>query len=137
MKNEPRGKILVVDDSSAALKMARLALESAGYEVVTKQEAILVSSTILREKPHIALLDVNMPAIQGDRLVEIIRGHPACAATMLLLYSMKPAEELQELVRRCGADGFIQKSADMSLLVEQIDRWMGRLEERVAGQAEG
>lgn len=126
---EPRGRILVVDDSPAALKMARLPLESAGYEVLTKKEAVLVSSTILREKPHIVLLDVNMPAIQGDKLVEIIRGHPACADTILLLYSTKSAEELGALARRCGADGFVQKSPDSSLLVQQMNWWMGQIEE--------
>ncbi len=131
--NEPRGRILVVDDSPTALKMARLPLESAGYEVITKKEAVLVSSTILREKPHIVLLDVNMPAIRGDKLVEIIRSHPSSADTILLLYSQKPAEELGALARRCGADGFVQKSADSGLLVEQMNWWMGRIE----GHAEG
>lgn len=136
MKNGSKGRILVVDDSSAALKMARVALEDAGYEVITKQEAVLVSSTILREKPHIVLLDVTMPAVSGDKLVEIIRGHPACAETTLLLYSVKPAAELEALARRCGADGFIQKGPGANLLVQQVNLWMGRLEERAAGAAE-
>lgn len=125
--DQPRGRILVVDDSPTALKMARLSLESAGFEVITKKEAVLVSSTILREKPHIVLLDVNMPVIQGDKLVEIIRSHPACADTVLLLYSQKTAEELGPLARRCGADGFVQKSADSNLLVQQMNWWMGRI----------
>lgn len=131
MKNTPKGKILIVDDSSSVLKIARLALERGGYEVIAKQEAVLVSSTILRETPDIVLLDVNMPAVQGDKLVEIIRGHAAGAGTILLLYSVKPTAELETLARRCGADGFIQKGADANLLVPQMDRWMKRRGERV------
>ena len=125
-----KGKILIVDDSPTALKVARLALENAGYEVITRKEAVLVSSTIMREDPQIVLLDVTMPAVTGDKLVEIIRSHPACAGTIVLLYSVKPAAELEALARRCGADGFIQKGPDASLLARQIDRWMGRLQER-------
>jgi DNA-binding response OmpR family regulator len=130
MKTAAKGKILVVDDSSSALNLTRLALEGAGYNVLTKREAVLVSHTILHESPDIVLLDVNMPAVQGDKLVEIIRGHPANAGTLLLLYSGKPAEELEALVRACGADGFIQKGADANLLASQVDMWMGRREQR-------
>ncbi len=125
-----KGKVLVIDDSSAARKIVSLTLEDAGYEVIAKKQAVLVTSTILREKPDIVLLDVNMPAIQGDKLVEIIRGQPAGDGTILLLYSVKPAGELGVLARRCGADGFIQKSADASLLPQQMDMWMGRLAAR-------
>ncbi len=124
-----RGKVLIVDDSSSALKMASLALKNAGYEVIAKKEAILVSSTIQREKPQIALFDVNMPAIQGDKLAEIVRGHPACAETVLLLYSSQPDVELETLARNCGADGFIQKGLDAGNLVRQVNRWMSRIEE--------
>ncbi len=130
MKTAAKGKILVVDDSSSALNLTRHALEGAGYNVITKREAVLVSHTILHETPDIVLLDVNMPAIQGDKLVEIIRGHPANAGTLLLLYSVKPAKELEELVRACGADGFIQKGSDANLLARQIDMWMGRIKQR-------
>ncbi len=132
MRTAAKGKILVVDDSSSALNLTRYALEGAGYNVITKREAVLVSSTILHEKPDIVLLDVNMPSVQGDKLVEIIRNHPANAGTMLLLYSIKPAEELEELVRECGADGFLQKGSDANLLASQIDMWMGRVEKRRA-----
>ena len=125
-----KGKILVIDDSAAARKIVSKTLESAGYEVIAKKQAVLVTSTIVREKPHIVLLDVNMPAIQGDKLVEIIRGHPAGAGTILLLYSVKPAAELEALARRCGADGFIHKGAEASLLPQQMDLWMGRLAAR-------
>lgn len=126
MKSTPKGKILVIDDSASALSIVSQVLENAGYEVIVRKEAVLVSSTILRERPDIVLLDVNMPAIQGDKLAEIIRGHPAGAKTTLLLYSVKPADELETLARRCGADGFIQKGADASRLPQQMDLWMSR-----------
>ncbi len=132
-----KGKILVIDDSSAARKIVSLTLERAGYEVIAKKQAVLVTSTIMREKPDVVLLDVNMPAIQGDKLVEIIRGHPAGAGTILLLYSVKPAVELEALAHQCGADGFIQKGADASLLPRQMDMWMGRLAARAEDALEG
>jgi len=135
MKTAAKGKILVVDDSSSALNLTRHALEGAGYNVLTKREAVLVSHTILHESPDIVLLDVNMPAVSGDKLVEIIRGHPANAGSLLLLYSSKPADELEALVRACGADGFIQKGPDANLLARQIDMWMGRREKLTGDRA--
>ena len=135
MKTTAKGKVLVVDDSSSALNLTRRALEAAGYNVLTKREAVLVSHTIRHEAPDVVLLDVNMPAVQGDKLVEIIRNHPATAGTVLLLYSVKPAEELEALVKECGADGFIQKGPDPNLLASRIDMWMERARKR-ADEAE-
>ncbi len=121
-----KGKVLVIDDSSMARKIAAITLERAGYEVIVEGEANQVAGAISRERPDIVLMDVNMPAIQGNKLAELARDHPAGGDMILLLYSGKSADELETLARDCGADGFVQKNAEVGSLGQQIEMWMSR-----------
>ena len=121
-----KGKILVIDDSQSVLESARLALEDAGYEVLTLRQALMSSAKIMRGRPDLVLVDVNMPTIDGDQLVEVVRRNESANDALLLLYSAKPPAELGALARRCGADGFISKSTDPESLPRQVNRWMAR-----------
>ncbi|MEE8408974.1 MAG: hypothetical protein V3T05_05175, partial [Myxococcota bacterium] len=43
---------------------------------------------------------------------------------IILLYSVKDETELQALVLRCGADGYIQKSAKPGHLLREVNGWL-------------
>ncbi len=123
---EAKGKILVVDDSPTVLGVARVTLENAGYEVVTISEALRVSMTVLSEKPDLVLMDVNMPLLDGNKLIEIMRRSLILRDCKVLLHSSEPASVLRDLTQECAADGFIRKTTDRERLVEQVDTWMER-----------
>ena len=63
-----RQKIIVVDDSEICRDTAQLMLEEAGFEVITLGSPLGFSKTLLAEKPHLALVDVSMPALKGNRI---------------------------------------------------------------------
>jgi two-component system phosphate regulon response regulator PhoB len=62
-------KILIVDDDSALLNMYRLALQTAGCEVMTTQSAEEALDLVFREKFVLVLLDVMMPQLDGISLI--------------------------------------------------------------------
>ncbi len=117
-------KILIVDDNKVALRAAGSALEAAGYDVVTRSEPIGTTATIIRERPSVVLLDVNMPALEGDDIVRAIRRCPSVRDTVVLLYSSEPADRLERLVDECKADGYICKSSETSELCGFVARWV-------------
>lgn len=119
-----RGKVLVVDDSEIVLNATRLVLEYSGFEVLTSPTPFGTQSTIARELPDLVLLDVTMPALRGDALVEMIRASKSSRKTRIVLHSDRPAKELNELVQRCGADGYICKTSDHDELVRQVRIWV-------------
>lgn len=102
-------KILVVDDNQLILSMASDMLEGAGYEVVTQDSPLGVSSVVMKERPDLVLLDVNMPAISGDKVVDIIRKYDEFKNVPILFFSDRSEEDLDALTRTSGADGFIPK----------------------------
>jgi DNA-binding NarL/FixJ family response regulator len=58
---------------------------------------------------NIRLLDVNMPALSGDRLCSLIRANGSRHETATLLYSSNDEEALRASVQRHGANGYVCK----------------------------
>ena len=119
-----KGKILVIDDSETALAIARRTLEAAGYAVLTANSALRLPAIVHSERPDLILLDVEMPALRGDQVLELTKLFDFLQRSPIVLHSSKSEEELQELVRRSGASGYIKKTSDSLNFVSQVDEWI-------------
>ena len=71
-QRQRRGKVLVVDDDRVALEVARERLESADFEVITRDAPLGTSAAVQKERPDIILLDVQMPVLSGNSLAKLI-----------------------------------------------------------------
>ena len=115
--------ILVVDDSAVELEVTRLFLINAGFEVITRSRPIGTAAEILRMKPDIVLLDVLMPGgLTGDKITKLIR--ESGIATKIVLHSGKESNELRELSRECGADGYIKKTNDKHEFINKVKSFL-------------
>jgi two-component system chemotaxis response regulator CheY len=117
-------KILVVDDSDLCRDLTRLILEGFGYEVVTLDSGLGLSRALGREKPDLVLLDVSMPALSGNQVVEVTRQHKLHRCP-IVLFSDRPTVELSALARSCGAAGFIAKTSNPNALAQSVERFLG------------
>jgi DNA-binding response OmpR family regulator len=115
---------MVVDDSPVALEAAALALEEAGMAVVKVDTPIAVQLVVAREHPDLLLLDVNMASLSGEHVVKSLRASRTLAKTRVVLYSDLPEAQLADLARRCGADGYLQKTNHAPALVERVRQWL-------------
>jgi DNA-binding NarL/FixJ family response regulator len=88
----------------------------------------MVSALVLRNKPRIVLMDVNMPAIRGDEAAKIIARSKGIAGVSLLLHSDLPEEELRERAVKSGASGFIRKTLDEGHFLQQVRKWVEKAE---------
>lgn len=119
-------KIMIVDDSEMILEMVKCILEEAGYEVVTRDSPFGTAVAASTEKPDLILLDVSMPALSGDRIVEVVKDNQKLKDVKVCLFSDRSIRELNELVLSCGADGFIQKTDNDDDFVRQVAAYMNR-----------
>ncbi len=120
-----KGKIVVVDDSEICRDLVRHALEAHGYQVMCLDSPFGLSRMVNRERPDLVLVDVSMPGLQGDKLVECLLSHRLHRCP-LVLHSDKPEAELKELVRSSGAAGFIVKKNDGAALARDVEAFLGR-----------
>jgi DNA-binding NarL/FixJ family response regulator len=125
--------VLVIDDSEVVLELVREALEAAGLKVQTRLGPQGSVNAVLREKPSLVLLDVNMPSLTGDAIAKIISRTETRPDTIILLHSSLSAPTLRLKAISTGADGFIQKSNDMSLLVLEVLAWLSGMRNRHPG----
>ena len=79
--------------------------------------------TLSAEKPDLALIDISMPALNGDKLIEIARKHRD-ANCLLVLFSNRKPDELAKLAKHCGAAGFIQKTGSAEVLGREVGAFL-------------
>ncbi|MCP5044115.1 MAG: response regulator [bacterium] len=105
--------VLVVDDDPVILAAVPAILESMGHSTLTHCQGLGTSGIVLDEKPHVVLLDINLPDVNGDQLVQIIqkrRWNPDEPWPVVILHSGGKAEVLEELVKTTHAAGAIKKT---------------------------
>jgi CheY-like chemotaxis protein len=116
-------RIVVIDDSKLVLAIATEALEGAGFEVLTTDSGIEANQFIYSSRrPDLILIDVMMPLLNGDRKVRLLKERESSHHIPVILMSTKARNELEQLTRESGADGYIQKPFDEASLVQQVDR---------------
>jgi CheY-like chemotaxis protein len=116
-------RIVVIDDSKLVLAIATEALEGAGFEVLATDSGIEANQFIYSSRrPDLILIDVMMPLLNGDRKVRLLKERESSRHIPVILMSTKTREELEQLTRESGADGYIQKPFDEASLVQQVDR---------------
>jgi len=114
-----RHKVLIVDDNEVCRAVVRESLELDGFDVIELENPLGMSRVVNHEKPDVVLMDVEMPAMEGDKAVEILLKH-RLHDCKILLYSGRPPKELATLARNCGAAGFVPKSVTDAALAKAI-----------------
>lgn len=111
-------RVLVIDDSSVARHQIRLALEQLGIEctlVTDGLEALELIERMLGDGIEIAshflmvISDIEMPEMDGYQLTSRIRANPRTGGIYILLHSSISGVFNIEMVKRTGANKFIQK----------------------------
>jgi len=80
---------VIVDDDSAALELARLALEPAGWTLHTCTQADEVFRLVRESRPSVVLVDLLMPDMDGFEVVDRLRGDPVTASVPIVVLTSK------------------------------------------------
>ena len=137
-------RVLIVDDNELLLEVAKATLSAAGFDVLTSDSASGFSAALANAQPQLALVDVLMPALNGDQLIEIARRQHASRGgrevgdgareCIFILHSNLPETDLRDLAERCGARGFIRKALRPAALGVQLQDFLRREGLPIPGQ---
>src|SRR4029077_6561324 len=109
--------ILVVDDEPQIRRVLRVTLSSNGYEVIEAMNGEEAIATVIRERPDLILLDVNMPGMSGFEVCSKIRfsfGGP------IIMVTVRNSEQDKILALDSGADDYVVKPFAMGELLARI-----------------
>ncbi len=121
-----KGKIIVIDDDAKALSVAKRLLEAAGYEVITTESPLRMPQLVQREKPDLVLLDVEMPALSGEHVLDFTTLFDFLRQIPIVLHSSKSEDELKSLVDRSPAVGYIKKTGNGLAFVSQVEKFIAQ-----------
>ena len=127
-------RILIVDDEDDIREFIGYNLRREGYTISTAsngKEAVEVARTT---QPHLILLDMMMPIMDGRQACEAIRQIPELSDTFILFLSAVQEEQCQLESYLAGADDYITKPVSMKVLCSRINAIMKRIKPDVASQ---
>jgi two-component system chemotaxis response regulator CheY len=117
----PKARVLVVDDSSLVRLYYRSALEKAGFTVEQAINGIEAMEKVLSEPFDLAIVDVNMPRMDGFTFLRSLRSGAADVATLPALIISTEAE-MQDVAeaRAAGANFYLVKPVAETELVRHV-----------------
>jgi two-component system KDP operon response regulator KdpE len=110
-------RILTIDDEKQIRKLLKIGLEAEGFEVSDASGAIEGLDAVVKQKPDILLLDLNLPDGYGLDLLKRIREF---SEVPVIVLSVKDKEADKIELLEAGADDYITKPFGMGELLARI-----------------
>ncbi len=122
-------RILLVDDEPDILEIVSYNLSNEGYKVFTAKNGVEGVSKAKKKSPHLIILDVMMPEMDGIEACEIIRKTPGLEHTIITFLTARGEDYSQVAGFDAGADDFITKPIKPKVLVSKVKALLRRLRE--------
>ncbi|MHC4887577.1 MAG: PP2C family protein-serine/threonine phosphatase [Planctomycetota bacterium] len=121
MTDQPQQKILIVDDEVSYRLMLRGLLEKKGFLVIEAEDGESGVACALEERPHLILMDVNMPRLKGSEAVRVLKETEACKDTPIIVVSGR--EDSDDLLKcfHYGAGDYVRKVFHHEELLARIN----------------
>lgn len=110
-------KILVADDDPQILRALRITLAARGYDVIAARTGVEAIDLATREHPDLYLIDLGMPQLDGQQLIQAIRGWSA-APILVVSGRTGSADKVDAL--DAGADDYVTKPFAIDELLARI-----------------
>ncbi|AFI30704.1 transcriptional regulator [Bacillus sp. A053] len=110
-------KILLVDDEPAILDFLTMGLENEGFEVKTAADGMTAMNTVKTFQPHVAILDVMMPGMDG---LEVSRMMKKTGHTAVIMLTAKDEVGVRVKALTEGADDYMIKPFSFEELLARI-----------------
>lgn len=120
-------RILLIDDEDDILEFVKYNLERDGYEVFTAPNGAAGLEKALEIKPHLILLDMMMPVMDGLETCRAIRSRSELKDVMVVFLSAVGNEETQLQGYESGADDYIGKPIKMNILRSRVKAILSRI----------
>ena len=120
--------VLVVEDNPVNRKLARNVLRARGYRVLeaeTGEEGIEIAG---RERPHLILMDLQLPGLDGLEATRRLKADPATRAIPIVALSAHAKDVDEARARDAGCAGYIAKPIRLSRFPQQVRSYLAPME---------
>ena len=124
--SEDKYKILLVDDEVDILEFISYNLEKEGFKVYTAQNGAEAIRIAEKKVPHLIILDVMMPEMDGIAACEEMRKIPALQGSVIAFLTARGEDYSQIAGFEAGADDYITKPIRPKVLVSRVKALLKR-----------
>lgn len=122
-------KILLVDDEPDILEIVGYNLAQEGYQIITAKNGKEAVTKAKKELPHLIIMDVMMPEMDGMEACEHIRKIPELSNTIIAFLTARSEDYSQVAGFDAGADDYIAKPIKPKLLVSKVKALLRRIKD--------
>ncbi len=119
-------RILLVDDEQDILEIVGYNLSQEGYQIYTAKNGIEAVAKAKKKNPHLIILDVMMPEMDGIEACETIRNTPGLENTIITFLTARGEDYSQLAGFEAGADDYIQKPIKPKVLMSKVKALLRR-----------
>ncbi len=112
--------VLIIDDDQVVTQQLVSLLRAAGYPAKSALDPVQGFMVAQRERPGLILLDINLPAGGGVRLLERLRKTTTTQLIPVVVITASEDPALEGEVRTKGAAGFVRKPVDSEKLLASL-----------------
>ncbi|HEY0092413.1 MAG TPA: response regulator transcription factor [Flavobacterium sp.] len=120
-------RILLVDDDKDILELVEYNLSQEGYQIITATDGREAIEMAKKTLPHLIIMDVMMPEMDGMEACEIIRNTPELSNVIITFLSARSEDYSVVAGFNAGADDYISKPIKPKLLVTKVKGLLRRL----------
>ncbi|MGW8312351.1 MAG: response regulator [Desulfuromonadales bacterium] len=118
-------KVLVVEDSPTMRQLIIFALKRIrGFQIVEANDGVDALKKLSAQKFDLIVTDINMPIMDGLKLVSMVRNDPTYKETPIIVITTEGASEDRERALALGANEYITKPIQTLKILETVKKLM-------------
>jgi two-component system chemotaxis response regulator CheY len=119
--------ILVVEDSPTMRQLISFAIKRVPHScVIEATDGVDALKKLSSEKVDLILADINMPVMDGLKLVSLVRGNPVFKDIPIIIVTTEGAEEDRKKALAIGANAYLPKPIQTQELLRLVNSYLAR-----------
>ncbi|HEY9163407.1 MAG TPA: response regulator [Magnetovibrio sp.] len=118
--------ILIIEDDAAIRALVGVHLEKAGHRVTEAENGQVGVDMAQADVPDLILLDINMPVMDGTRVMKALRSADATRTVPVIALSAVSMPEMRDDMHQLGCNAYVSKPIQFDLLMGHIDKLAGK-----------
>jgi CheY-like chemotaxis protein len=115
-----QARALVVDDHPLNVDLAAFVLAAKHFEVATATDADSARVQLLRFRPDVVLMDIQLPGVDGLALTREWKSDPATRHVIIIAFTAYAMKGDEARLLAAGCDGYLAKPIDVTRFADQV-----------------
>jgi len=120
-------KVLIVDDEPYVLRVLKLKLENAGFEIITAVNGVDGLEKFDQERPAVVITDIRMPLMDGQEMYQMIKEHSGADPFSVIMMTSTIDNSLRIWADKTGNIHFVEKPVSPRNVLKLVELCYSRL----------